>query len=59
MSRKDYELIASILRAMPDHAATLRHVKQTAINAFVAGLQKDNPKFNESVFRKACGEARI
>ena len=56
MSRKDFELIARVLRAQRDHAtdAELWRLDQTA-RAFADELSATNPRFDRVRFLRACG----
>lgn len=54
MSKKHFEFIAGVIAAMPDHAASLRAQKASCARAFAEALAKENPKFNPSLFLKAC-----
>jgi len=55
MTKKDYILIASIIKGMPDFAPALRTAKVSYANAFADRLEEDNSKFNRKVFLDACG----
>ncbi len=55
MSRKDFELIASIIRSMPTHAASLRTARDSTARAFADGLRVSNPRFDSARFLRACG----
>lgn len=57
MTRKDYELIATIIAAMPTFAATLRDQKESTARQFADRLASDNPRFDRDRFLKACGVA--
>ena len=54
MTRKDYALIADIIAAIPDHAASLRTQKADIARAFAEALGKTNPLFDRFRFLKAC-----
>lgn len=51
MSKKDYELIASIIAGM----CLSKEARQYAAEAFAARLAKTNPLFDEARFLTACG----
>ena len=55
MTRKDFELIASTIRNMPSHAASLRTARESCARAFADALGATNPRFDKARFLKACG----
>ena len=67
MTRKDYELIAGILKAYAqldkiretegnaDHTHDLlKHRLECIVESFAHVLHRDNPRFNRETFIKAC-----
>lgn len=53
MTKKDYELIASVLRAAItdyDHLVVIDLARD-----FANALQADNPRFERDTFLRACG----
>jgi len=48
MTRKDYKLIAEVLRRVGNHP-----IKDVAVEYFVMALEEDNPRFKPDIFRKA------
>ena len=50
MSKKDYELIASVIESL----STITSKADIGL-AFVAALQKTNPGFKPDMFLEACG----
>lgn len=50
MTKKDFELIARIIRSLPSC------VREMVANYFVAGLGQENPAFQPARFLKACKE---
>ena len=54
MTRKDYKLIAEILRDSLDAIIDDLALEALASN-FADELAKDNPRFNRERFLKACG----
>ena len=55
MSRKDFELIARTIHAMPSHAPSLRTARESCARAFADALASTNPRFNRERFLRACG----
>lgn len=53
MTRKHYELFATMLRNIPSAALRLKFAEE-----LVKVLADDNPRFNEAIFRKAA-DAKI
>ena len=53
MTKKDFELIASIIAEMPPH------VRECAAARFTQELKVRFPGFKSSVFLKACNLARV
>lgn len=54
MTRKDFIIIAEIIRDMPDHAATLRTQKESCARAFAKGLRSSNSNFKAELFYQAA-----
>lgn len=57
MSRKDFVLIAEVIRLLPatDTTEVPDTVRHSAIVArFIEALAKTNPKFDRARFEKAC-----
>lgn len=54
MTKKDYELIARVIKAICDRDINLR-TKRFIANVFCYELSFDNPSFNAEKFGKACG----
>lgn len=50
MTRRDYVLVAGIIKTLPLPIETKRIVRE----AFVTEFVKDKPTFNADAFRKAC-----
>ena len=63
MTRKDYELIAGVIRAafdpygsgLPTETTTS---KARVINEFAYALREENPRFNAQRFIEACNKER-
>lgn len=54
MTRKDYELIAQVVRNLKDEVVDdLAH--EAIVTNFIEELQSENPRFNSEIFAKACG----
>ena len=56
MTRKDFQLIADVLRAHQDGGRNDRVVRGLAMS-FAIELAKTNPRFNKELFIKACQKA--
>ena len=54
MTRKDYQLIAEILKAS-DKCGVGPYTKEALAVSFAQELKKDNPNFKPALFLKACG----
>ena len=54
MTRKDYELIARILKLNLENSSDSEAVQQVIYN-LVGAFRSMYPNFNESTFRDACG----
>jgi len=56
MSQKDYIILAAALASArpPDSHGAQMLRWQLVRNAISRALKNDNPKFNESLFQKAC-----
>jgi hypothetical protein len=61
MTKKDYELIAGILKGAQNYEATFNDNEKGAkaieavTHTFAVILATTNPRFNEDLFLKACG----
>ncbi len=55
MTDKDYKLIANALQEAVLHPNLNTDTLNVAIAWLAIALKKDNPKFEEKKFRKACG----
>ena len=53
MTKKDYELIATIIRGHQDGGKNDMVVRGLALSMAIE-FQKDNPRFNKERFIKAC-----
>lgn len=54
MSKKDYELIARVVRST-DFAQSSTKNLETLANGLANALERDNPKFDKIKFLTACG----
>jgi len=54
MQKKHFEFIASVIKAMPDFAPSLRAQKASCAQAFALALAKANSRFNVEKFVIAC-----
>ena len=52
MTRKDYELMAAVMKS---HSVLFNKSTKIIMNSLIEHLKKDNPKFDETRFKKACG----
>ena len=57
MTRKDFQLIAKVLKASATSPMTSLVVQDVATN-FALELQKTNPRFDVQRFVKACTEGK-
>ena len=57
MSKKDYELVAAIIRGHQDGGDRDIVVRGLALSMAME-FQKDNPRFNKERFIKACTRAK-
>lgn len=55
MTRKDYQLIASVIKKHRDDSAMAKNEFAELIYSFSECLAYDNMRFNSEVFEKACG----
>jgi len=55
MTRKDYELIARIIKKHRDDSAMAKAEFAEMIYSFSECLAYDNMRFNSETFEKACG----
>ncbi len=55
MRRAHFELIASIIKAMPTHAPSLRAQRESCARAFAEGLKPTCGGFKPERFLRACG----
>jgi len=53
MSKKDFQLIANVLKAHSDSPVNSGVIKELALS-FASELAKTNPRFNAQRFVKAC-----
>ena len=54
MTRKDFQLVADVLKAHQDGGDKDNVVRGLA-QSFAIELAKTNPRFNKALFLKACG----
>jgi len=52
LAKKEYELIAGVIRSLPKHPSP-----PTIILAFANRFRLDNPKFDRDKFIKACSKS--
>jgi hypothetical protein len=55
MTRQHFKFIADTIKAMPDHAASLRAAKRSVALAFADALRATNGGFKRDRFLDACG----
>lgn len=55
LEHRHFAFIASVIAAMPAHAATLRTQQRSCALAFADACAKSNPKFDRARFMRACG----
>jgi len=56
LEHRHFAFIAATIKAMPDHAATLRTQKRSVALAFADACAGTNPRFDRARFLRACGE---
>lgn len=56
LEHRHFAFIAATIKAMPDHAATLRTQKRSVALAFATACAGTNPRFDRARFLRACGE---
>ena len=56
LQHRHFAFIAATIKAMPDHAATLRTQKRSVALAFADACARTNPRFDRRRFLLACGE---
>lgn len=49
LAKKEYELIADVIRDLPEHPG-----KRAIVNRFAKRFEFNSPKFNKGKFTKAC-----
>ncbi len=54
MTKKDYELMAAVMKS---HSVLFQKSTKIIMNSLIEHLKKDNPKFNEDIFREKSGFA--
>tara|TARA_R100001015_G_C4634646_1_gene201602 strand:- start:1836 stop:2069 length:234 start_codon:yes stop_codon:yes gene_type:complete len=52
MTKKDYELIAAVMKS---HKVLFEKSTKIIMKSLMEHLKKDNPKFNEDIFKKRSG----
>ncbi len=55
MTRKDYKLIASVIKRHRDESATAKGEFAEMVESFCRELKAENPNFKREVFEEACG----
>lgn len=55
LEHRHFAFIASVIEAMPDHAATLRTQKRSCALSFADACARTNPRFDRARFLRACG----
>lgn len=55
MTKKDYELIAMVISALPSFVEITEVGHERIALRFAGALESKNPKFNKSKFLQACG----
>ena len=55
LQHRHFAFIAAVIKAMPDHAATLRTQKRSCALAFADACASSNPRFDRHRFMAACG----
>ena len=55
MTRKDYKLIASVIKKHRDESLTAKGEFAEMVESFCQELKAQNPRFKREVFETACG----
>lgn len=55
LQHRHFAFIAATIKAMPDHAASLRAQKCSCALAFADACASSNPRFDRARFLRACG----
>lgn len=55
MTRKDYKLIANIIKKHRDESANAKAEFAEMVDSFCRELKAENPNFKREVFESACG----
>ena len=55
MTRKDYKLIANIIKKHRNESANAKAEFAEMVESFCQELKADNPNFKREVFESACG----
>lgn len=56
LQHRHFAFIAATIKAMPDHAPSLRAQKSSVASAFADACAGTNPRFDRGRFMIACGE---
>ncbi len=56
LEHRHFSFIAATIKAMPDHAPSLRTQKRSVALAFADACAGTNPRFDRARFLRACGE---
>lgn len=56
LQHRHFAFIAATIKAMPDHAPSLRAQKRSVTLAFADACDGTNPRFDRARFLRACGE---
>ena len=56
LQHRHFAFIAGVVKAMPDHAPSLRAQKRSIALAFADACAGTNPRFDRRRFLLACGE---
>ena len=52
MTKKDYELMAAVMKG---HIVLHQKATKAIMNSVIEHLKKDNPQFNEKIFKEKSG----
>jgi len=55
MTKKDFEMVADVIKEMPSCSPNLRAQKESVARSFAERFAQINPRFNLAIFAKACG----
>lgn len=55
MTQKDYRLIAEVIFKQRESSNVATVILRQLVSKLCLAFAEDNPRFNEDIFRRACG----